>query len=100
MKRRPSGRTTRRGLFLAATVTALLGIASPALATGAAQYCGASRGLTAEVAVAGAIDDARTSASGDGRFDCALAEQPQIFEVFDDPTFGHIFRASVVMNCE
>ncbi|WP_344533590.1 hypothetical protein [Streptomyces albiaxialis] len=103
MKRRPSGWTTRRarrGLFLAATVTALLGIASPVLASGSAQYCGAGRGPTADVAVQGAIDDARNSASGDGRSDCELAEQPQIFEVFDDPVFGHVFRASVVMTCE
>ncbi|MGW7518918.1 hypothetical protein ACWGJ2_25355 [Streptomyces sp. NPDC054796] len=96
---RPSGQMTRGALFVAGTAAALLSVAVPAMAS-TAQYCGAGRGLTAEVAVQGAIDDAQNSASGDGRFHCELEGQPQIFEVFDDPNFGHIFRASVVMNCE
>ncbi|MFE0172361.1 hypothetical protein ACFWZ2_08585 [Streptomyces sp. NPDC059002] len=85
---------------MAGTAAALLAVTAPATASTAALYCGAGRGLTAEAAVQGAIDDARTSASADGKSQCELVGEPQIFEVFDDPNFGHIFRASVNMSCE
>ncbi|MGW7518940.1 hypothetical protein ACWGJ2_25465 [Streptomyces sp. NPDC054796] len=90
---------TRGALFVAGTAAALLSVTVPAMAS-TAQYCGAGRGPTAETAVQGAIDDAQNSASGNGRFQCELAGAPEIFEIFDDPNFGHIFRASVIMNCE
>ncbi|MEU7579891.1 hypothetical protein AB0B50_20075 [Streptomyces sp. NPDC041068] len=92
--------TARGGLLAAGTAAALLAVAVPATASTAALYCGAGRGLTAESAIQGAVDDARNSASGDGRFQCELVGAPQIFEVFDDPYFGHVFRASVNMSCE
>ena len=61
----------------------------------------AHRGLTAEVAVDGAFDDARNSAQSEGFYGaCSLVGEPQIFEVFDDPYFGHIFRAQVTVSCE
>lgn len=97
---RPTRWTTRGGLLVAGAVAALLAVATPATAGSAALYCGAGRGPTAEVAVQGAIDDAQVSASGDGRFQCELDGEPQVFEVFDDPNYGHIFRASVIMSCE
>ncbi|MEU6003936.1 hypothetical protein [Streptomyces sp. NPDC047197] len=97
---RPTRWTTRGGLLVAGTAAALLAVATPATAGSAALYCGAGRGLTAEAAVQGAIDDAEVSASADGRFHCELDGEPQLFEVFDDPNFGHIFRASVTMSCE
>jgi hypothetical protein len=64
-------------------------------------FCGAGRGLTAQNAVQGAFDDARNSAQSEGYFGaCTLSGEPQIFEVFADPTFGHIFRAQVNVSCE
>ncbi|MFI0451824.1 hypothetical protein [Actinomadura sp. 6N118] len=93
-------RRMNRGVLLAVgSAAALLGAAGPALASGAL-YCGAGRGLTRDVAIQSAIDDANVSASADGRFHCVLNGQPEVFEVFDDPNFGHIFRASVTMNCD
>lgn len=99
MMPRPTTRILRGGFLTAAAVAALVATAAPAMAS-SALYCGAARGLTADNAIQGAIDDARTSASGDGRFQCELVGEPQIFETFDDPYFGHIFRASVTMECE
>ncbi|MFE0100642.1 hypothetical protein [Streptomyces sp. NPDC059009] len=96
---RPTRRTTRGSLLVAGTAAALLAVAAPATASTASLYCGAGRGLTAGAAIQGAIDDAQVSASGDGRFECERVGDPQIFEVFDDPNFGHIFRASVTMSC-
>lgn len=100
MKLRPSTRIMRGGFFVTGAIAAVLAAAAPAMASGTALYCGASRGLTAEAAIQGAVDDAQTSASGDGRFQCALVGEPQIFETFDDPYFGHLFRASVTMDCQ
>lgn len=62
-------------------------------------WCGAGRGLTAENAIQGAIDDATVSASGVGEFTCELVGEPQVFETFNDPYFGHLFRAQVTMSC-
>jgi hypothetical protein len=81
----------------AAAVTALVMFASSASASGL--WCGGGRGLTAETAIQRAIEDARTSASGEGLFTCELVGEPQVFETFNDPNFGHIFRAQVNMAC-
>ena len=81
----------------AASVTALVMFASSASASGL--WCGGGRGLTAETAIQRAIEDARTSASGEGLFTCELVGEPQVFETFNDPNFGHIFRAQVNMAC-
>ncbi len=80
-----------------ASAAALMLFASSASAAGF--YCGGGRGPTANVAIQRAIDDARTSASGDGLFSCELIGEPQVFESFNDPYFGHIFRAQVNMDC-
>lgn len=81
----------------AASVTAFVLLTATANASGL--YCGASRGPTAEVAIQGAIDDASSSASGDGLFNCELVGEPQVFETFNDPNFGHVFRAQVNLAC-
>jgi hypothetical protein len=88
------------GAGVAAGAMALVAL----MASGAAAsplFCGASRGLTADVAIQGAVDDARNSAQSEGFYGpCTLADDPQIFETFNDPYFGHIFRASVTVTCE
>ncbi|HYJ67397.1 MAG TPA: hypothetical protein VEX15_07015 [Nocardioidaceae bacterium] len=81
----------------AAAVTVLALTASSASAS--MQWCGAGRGLTAQNAIQGAIDDATVSASGAGQFSCELVGEPQVFETFNDPIFGHLFRAQVTMSC-
>jgi hypothetical protein len=81
----------------AASVTALVLFTATANASGL--YCGGGRGLTAEGAIQSAIADAENSASGDGLFTCELVGEPQVFESFNDPNFGHIFRAQVNMAC-
>jgi hypothetical protein len=94
------GRRTGAGAVVAAGATALvMMVASPAMAS--PLFCGAGRGLTAENAVQGAFDDARNSAQSEGFYGaCTLSGEPQIFETFDDPNFGHIFRAQVNVSCE
>ncbi|MFI5893742.1 hypothetical protein ACIA5D_26925 [Actinoplanes sp. NPDC051513] len=88
------------GLAAAGGATALVMlVASPA--TASPLFCGAGRGLTAQVAVQGAVDDAQSSAQSEGFYGpCALSGEPQIFEVFDDPYFGHLFRAQVTVTCQ
>jgi hypothetical protein len=93
-------KTRRIGLSLttgAAAVTAL--VLATSSATASMLWCGAGRGPTAEVAIQSAIDDAQTSASALGQFDCELVGEPQVFESFNDPNFGHVFRAQVTMSC-
>jgi hypothetical protein len=80
-------------------MTAVMLFATPA--TASPLFCGAGRGLTAENAVQGALDDARNSAQSEGFYGaCTLSGEPQIFETFNDPNFGHIFRAQVTVTCE
>lgn len=88
------------GLTTAAGVTALVMlVASPA--TASPLFCGAGRGLTAQNAIQGAFDDARNSAQSEGFYGaCTISGEPQIFEVFDDPHLGHLFRAQVNVSCE
>ena len=81
----------------AAAVTVLALTASAADAS--ALWCGAGRGRTAEGAIQSAMDDARTSASGEGLFTCELVGEPEVFESFNDPNYGHVFRAQVNMSC-
>jgi hypothetical protein len=93
------GRRAGAGIVVAAGATALvMMVASPAMAS--PLFCGAGRGLTAENAVQGAFDDAQNSAQSVGFYGaCELSGEPQIFETFDDPNFGHIFRAQVNVSC-
>jgi hypothetical protein len=94
------GRRAGAGLTVAAGATALMMLAaSPA--TASPLFCGAGRGLTAQNAIQGAIDDAQTSAQSVGFYGaCTLSGEPQVFETFNDPNFGHIFRAQVNVTCQ
>ncbi|MGB3443747.1 MAG: hypothetical protein WBA97_33850 [Actinophytocola sp.] len=94
------GRRTGSGLLVAAgAMTVVMLVASPAAAS--PLFCGAGRGLTVENAVQGALDDAQNSAQSEGFYGaCTLSGEPQVFETFDDPHFGHIFRAQVTVTCE
>jgi hypothetical protein len=62
-------------------------------------FDGAGRGPTAEVAIRSAIGDAATSASAYQLFTCVPVGEPQVFERFDDPNFGHVFRAQARVFC-
>ena len=31
---------------------------------------------------------------------CTIVGEPQVFETFNDPNFGHVFRAQVQATCE
>ncbi|MBB4764664.1 hypothetical protein ACFQFC_10690 [Amorphoplanes digitatis] len=91
----------RAGAGLAATAGAtalVMLVAGPAAAS--PLFCGAGRGLTAQNAVQGAFEDAQNSAQSEGLYGaCTLAGEPQIFETFNDPYFGHLFRAQVTVTC-
>ncbi|OPC77315.1 hypothetical protein B4N89_43110 [Embleya scabrispora] len=94
-----STRPSRGALLVAGLAAALLSAAAPAMASGTAAYCGGGMGPTADIAVRSAIEDAQDSARTDGRHSCEPADAPQVFEVFDDPYRGHVFYASVTLNC-
>jgi len=94
------GHRTGAGLVVAAGAAALVMLfASPA--TASPLFCGAGRGLTAQNAIQGALDDAQNSAQSEGFYGaCTMSGEPQIFETFDDPNFGHVFRAQVTVTCQ
>jgi len=94
------GRRAGAGLVAAAGATAVaLLVASPAMAS--PLFCGAGRGLTAQTAIQGALDDAKITAESEGFYGaCTLSGQPQIFETFNDPYFGHLYRAQVTVTCQ
>jgi ApbE superfamily uncharacterized protein (UPF0280 family) len=90
----------RIGTSLTVGATAVTVLALTASSASASMlWCGGGRGLTAENAIQRAMDDAQVSASGAGQFTCELVGEPQVFETFNDPNFGHIFRAQVTMSC-
>ena len=93
------GRRVGVGLGLTAgAMTMVILAASPALASPV--FCGAARGLTAQTAIQGAIDDAQVSAQSEGFYGvCVTVGAPQVFKTFNDPFFGHLFRASVTVSC-
>lgn len=88
------------GLAVAAGATAVVTlIGSPAVAS--PLFCGAGRGPNANVAIQSAVWDAQTSAQSMGFYgECTIVGEPQIFESFNDPNFGHVFRAQVSVSCE
>lgn len=94
------GRRAGAGLTVAAGATAVVMLAaSPAMAS--PLFCGAGRGPTAQNAIQGAFDDAQTSAQSEGFYGtCTMSGEPQVFETFNDPNFGHIFRAQVTVSCQ
>jgi len=86
--------------LLGVTAVGTLALASPAVAgPSGTVFTGAGRGLTAEVAIQGAIDDAQVSASAEELFSCTQVGAPRIFETFTDPYFGHLYRAEVDLAC-
>ena len=87
------------GLAVAAGAAALVTLlGSPAMAS--TVFCGGGRGLTAQSAVSRAVWDAQVSAQAEGFFGaCTLVGDPEIFETFNDPNFGHLFRAQVTVTC-
>ncbi len=90
----------RTGLGVATGSLALVALLA-SVASASPLFCGAGRGLTAEQAIQGAVDDAQVTAQSEGFYGpCTIADEPQIFETFDDPYFGHIFRAQLTVSCE
>jgi hypothetical protein len=100
MRLRTVGRRTGATLAVTGVVVSLLGVASPAPADSSGMvFDGGGRGLTAEMAIRRAIQDAVTSASAYQLFTCTPVGTPQVFESFDDPYFGHVFRAQAQVSC-
>lgn len=103
MMRLPVSRRSTRGTFLVAgTVIALLTMSAPAMAGPDAPFVWNGNGissLSADRAVEDAVEDVETMAAGEGFFTCTLHDEPQVWEVFDDPELGHDWRASVNMLC-
>jgi hypothetical protein len=94
------GKRTRLAvLTVGAAVFVLALLATAASAIASAIYCGGGRGPTAEVAIQSAIDDAQSSAQGDGLFTCTLVGEPLVAFVKNDPWRGDFYRASVNMSC-
>jgi hypothetical protein len=80
----------------AVAVVALTG--SPAAAS--PLFTGGGRGLTAQVAIQSAVEDAQNTAQSVGFYGaCAIVGEPAIFETRNDPNFGHVFRAQVDVSC-
>jgi hypothetical protein len=97
-------RTARRrtGAALVLTGAALFAPALPAPAAADPSgmlFTGGGRGPTAEVAIRSALDDAAASAGAYQLYTCTQVGQAQVFERFDDPNFGHVFRAQVDAFC-
>jgi hypothetical protein len=88
------------GLGVVAGAMALVALAgSPAAAS--PLFDGAGRGPTAEVAIRSAFGDALTTAQSVGFYGgCTIVGTPTIFETFNDPNFGHVFRAGVKVSCQ
>ncbi|MFD9880860.1 hypothetical protein ACFWZT_05305 [Streptomyces alboflavus] len=98
MKARTKGQLAVTGV----TLTVLL-VGSPlAVADAGAQaklFTGGGRGPTAAVAIQSAIGDAEASAGAEQLYTCALVGEPLVFESFNDPNFGHVFRAEATVSC-
>ena len=91
----------RAGAALAATgaVVALLGVTPSALAAQSAMvFTGGGSGPTAAIAIRRAFNDAATSASASGLYNCNQVGEPQLFSTPNDP-FGRYFRAMVDVSC-
>jgi hypothetical protein len=94
--------TRRTGAMFAVTgaLVASLGAAPSAPANpNGMLFDGGGRGPTAAVAISSAIDDAATSASAEGLYNCTPVGEPRVFESTNDPNFGHVFRAQATVSC-
>jgi hypothetical protein len=93
------GRRTGATLVAIGAVVVLLWLASPASADPSEMvFTGGGYGPTAAVAIQSAIDDAATSASAYGLFNCTVVGAPQVFARPNDP-FGRFFRAMADVSC-
>jgi hypothetical protein len=87
-------------LGLAAGSMALVLQAAPGAAAASPLFDGGGRGTTAQLAIGSAFDDAQNTAQSVGFYGaCTMAGEPQVFESFNDPNFGHVFRAQVQVSC-
>jgi hypothetical protein len=87
------------GLGVAAGSMALVLQAAPAAAA-SPLFDGGGRGTTAQLAIGSAFDDAQNTAQSVGFYGaCTMMGEPQVFESFNDPNFGHVFRAQVQVSC-
>ncbi|MFD0417335.1 hypothetical protein [Streptomyces sp. NPDC127108] len=62
-------------------------------------FTGGGRGPTAAVAIQSAVWDAEASAGAEQLYTCTLVGEPLVFETFDDPNYGHVFRAEATVSC-
>jgi hypothetical protein len=91
---------TRAGLGVAAGSMALVALVAPPAAA-SLLFDGGGHGPTAQVAIQRALEDAQITAQSVGFFGaCTIVGEPQVFEAFNDPNFGHVFRAQVSASCE
>ena len=89
------------GLGVAAGSMALVLQAAAPTAAASPLFDGGGRGTTAQTAIRSAFDDARNTAQSVGFYGaCTIVGEPQVFETFNDPNFGHVFRAQVQATCE
>lgn len=90
-------------LAVAGVVLSVLVVGSPlAVADSSAPaklFTGGGRGPTAAVAIQSAVWDAESSAGAEQLYTCTLAGEPLVFESFNDPNFGHVFRAEATVSC-
>ncbi|MDQ7905042.1 hypothetical protein RB614_10970 [Phytohabitans sp. ZYX-F-186] len=94
------GRRVGAGLGVVAGAAALVALAA-APAAASPLFDGGGRGPTAEVAVQSAFWDAQITAQSVGFYgECAIVGTPAIFETFNDPNFGHVFRAQLTISCQ
>jgi hypothetical protein len=88
------------GLGVAAGSLALVLQAAPPAAA-SPLFDGGGRGPTAQVAIGSALEDAQNTAQSVGFYGaCTIVGEPQVFETFNDPNFGHVFRAQVQASCD
>jgi hypothetical protein len=93
------GRRAGASLVATGAVVALLGLAPSASADQSGMvFTGGGSGPTPAVAIQSAIDDATTSASASGLFNCTPVGEPQVFARPDDP-FGRFFSAMADVSC-
>lgn len=95
----PHSPISHRIAAVASTAAALLAVsATPAAAT-AKQFTGGGRGTTAATAIQSATWDAEASAGAEQLYTCVPYGEPSVWESFNDPYYGHVFRAEVTLSC-
>jgi hypothetical protein len=93
------GRRTGATLAVAGAIISLPGLGSAAANSSGTIFSGGGRGLSPEVAIRGAIDDATNSGNSVGLYTCTPVGEPQVFERTNDPIFGHLFIAQADVSC-